>query len=61
MGDSKQNIRYRVVGIRINGQRVSLGHDLDSEEARRIRGAIAEANIFAEIQIELDTDHDDEP
>ena len=45
---------YRVMGIRLNGQRVAMGHGLTSEEAKRIRKALVEANVFDGITIEVD-------
>jgi hypothetical protein len=53
----KPNIHYRVIGIRQEGDRVSLGNNLTSDEAKGIRTVIAEAKIFAQVQIELDTTH----
>ena len=47
---------FRVVGIRTDGMRVPMGCGLSSDEAKRIREALTEANVFVGIQIEMDTD-----
>ena len=46
---------YRVVGIRPNGQRVPMGHGLTSDEAKQIREALVEVDVFSGITIEVDT------
>ena len=48
--------RYRVVGIRINGNQAICGLGLSILEAHRVRAAIAEANIFRAVKI-VDESH----
>ena len=58
MTDRPSHRLYRVVGIRPNGQRVQMGHGLTSEEAKRIRESLIEANVFGGITVEVDTGTD---
>lgn len=56
MSDTPLYRLYRVVAIRPNGLRVPMGFGMTSEEARRVREALVEANVFGSVTIEEDTE-----
>lgn len=43
--------RYHVVGVRSDGTVAIVGSGLSMEEAKRVRQAVTEANIFPAVQI----------
>jgi len=43
--------RYHVIGVRSDGTVAIVGSGLSMEEARRVRQAVTEANIFPAVQI----------
>ena len=51
MGSRASDPRYHIVGIRLDGSRAVLGNGMSMLEARRVRDALAAANIFRAVQI----------
>jgi hypothetical protein len=51
----KPKRHYRVVGIRQNGTRAVMNGGLSVDEAKRIRNALVEADIFEQVQVEMDS------
>lgn len=43
--------RYHVVGVRPDGSIAVMGDGLSAQEARRVRDALAQAEVFSAVQI----------
>ena len=50
-GEGEEHRHYHVVGIRTDGSTVIMGTGLAMDEAKRVRAALVEAEIFPVLQI----------